>query len=115
MEKIKCSHTGKTKFKSPGEAKTTMLNLKSISRIYSFSGKRVNRRSKKVKQCRYYYCVHCNGYHLTSDKAPLKKNKRQKLYLKRVNTTKDFFKTQNEGNEWKKDSLPFPILNNKNI
>lgn len=114
MESNKCVFTGKSKFKSPGEAKNTMLSIKSAVRHYIVTGKRMNRRMGKAKQCRYYFCIHCKSYHLTSDKSPLKQKKRQKLYKERLEYTKNFIKSKQDGEEWKKDSLPFPEIKIKN-
>ena len=108
MAKEKCKVTGKSRFPTPGDAKAAMNSLKSGIRYYDTTGKRINRRAGKVKQCRYYYCCHCNGYHMTSAEAPLGQKKREKEFKERIELTKALVKDQHEVEEWKKDSLPFP-------
>jgi hypothetical protein len=108
MVREKCKATGKSRFPTPGDAKEAMAALKSNVRYYSVTGKRVNRKAGKVKQCRYYYCCHCNGYHMTSNDTPLGQKKREKIFKQRIESTKTLVKNKQEAEEWRKDSLPFP-------
>lgn len=115
MEKVKCKHTRKTRYATPGDAKIALDSLRGTTRHYSYiTGKRINRRMGKVKQCRYYHCVHCNGYHLTSAEAPVKQKKRDKEFSRRIQNTADFVLNKDEADEWKKDSLPFPEIKTNN-
>lgn len=115
MESKKCKLTSKTRYPTPGEAKQALNRLRATVRHYDhITGKRVNRRSGKVQQCRFYHCVHCNGYHMTSHSAPLKQKKRELLFVKRIKQTSNLVLDEEQSKEWKKDSLPFPNLNNNN-
>ena len=115
MEKVKCKQTRKTRYATPGEAKVALDNLRATKRHYNyFTGKRVNRRMGKVKQCRYYYCTHCNGYHMTSAEAPIKQKTREKQFSRRLQDTANLVLNQNEADDWKKDSLPFPETKTNN-
>jgi hypothetical protein len=115
MEKVKCKQTRKTRYATPGEAKVALDNLRATKRHYNyFTGKRVNRRMGKVKQCRYYHCTHCNGYHMTSAEAPIKQKTREKQFSRRLQDTANLVLNQNEADDWKKDSLPFPETKTNN-
>ena len=114
MVREKCKATGKSRFPTPGDAKEAMNSLKTAIRYYDTTGKRINRRAGKVKQCRYYYCCHCNGYHMTSNDAPLGQKKREKIFKERVESTKTLVKNKQEAEEWRKDSLPFPETKTNN-
>lgn len=118
MAREKCKVTGKSRFPTPGEAKEAMNSLRSTKRYYDTTGKRINRGAGKVKQCRFYYCCHCNGYHMTSHSAPLNQKKRERMHKDRVESTKTLVKDKDEAAEWMKDSLPFPetkINNNEMV
>lgn len=110
-ERTKCSATGKTRFLTMGDAKAAITSFKSMPRFYQ-DGKRVNRRMGKVRQSRYYWCVYCNSYHLTS-----RHKKTLDGYKKEVKPILDkrnaFVVDAQTAIDWKKDSLPFPDIKKK--
>ncbi len=62
----KCVATGKAVFASLLEARIVMFNLKwRFKRNRDESGKRIKHRQGRPVQRRAYYCIHCEGYHLT--------------------------------------------------
>lgn len=61
-----------------------------------------------------YYCVHCKGYHLTSQERPLFQKKREKIFKQRIKDTNDLVKNPEQAAAWKADSLPFPNENQTN-
>ncbi len=102
----KCRATGKVRFPDPGGAKEAIIRIKSTNRFYDhIQNKRVNRRAGKPDQCRFYYCKHCHGWHLTSSEQGTSFRKYKK---ERKTNTKDFLLTAEQAAEWRKDSLPFP-------
>jgi len=62
-KRLKCEATGKTRFATPGEAKSIMIRYKSHNRAKNKNKKAAGKSSLK----RYYIYKHCKGYHLTSD------------------------------------------------
>jgi hypothetical protein len=105
----KCKASGKTRFSSPGDAKQAILKIKAKKNAYdSTTRKRLKRRGGKPDQCRYYHCVHCNGFHLTSNQAPITQNEIQKKFKERVRSTKGLVLSKEEAADWKADGLPFP-------
>lgn len=105
----KCKASGKTRYASPGEAKKAMLKIKAKKNAYeSTTRKRLKRRGGKPDQCRYYHCVHCNGFHLTSSPAGITQNEIQNKFKERVRSTKGLVLSKLEAADWKADSLPFP-------
>lgn len=114
-KKPKCSATGKTRYDTPGEAKEAMLRLKGTTRIYDYNtGKRFNRRSGKIAQCRYYRCQHCIGYHLTKQEARMSSRERNKMIKQKIRDTEGLVKNPDEAEKWKADGLPFPEDNKTN-
>lgn len=102
----KCRATGKSRFPDPGSAKEAISRIKNTQRFYDhIQGKRVNRRAGKKAQCRYYYCKHCHGWHLTSKE---KSTSLRKFKEERKIQLKDVVITTEQAAEWKKDSIPFP-------
>jgi len=103
----KCEATGKSRFSTPGEAKEAMLRIKSYSRNKNQRGKRIQRKGKPGLK-RFYHCSHCNGFHFTSMEtypSHVSKSKNLKQKLKHF---KGLIKSEEEGLDWKADSLPFP-------
>lgn len=108
----KCRATGKHRYPDPGSAKEAITRIKSTGRFYDhIQNKRINRRAGKASQCRYYYCKHCCGWHLTSKE---KSTSLRKIKEERKLVTKEVLLTKEQAAEWKKDSAPFPELNNDN-
>lgn len=105
----KCFSTGKTRYATPGDAKEAMLKIKSIgaNRFYQ-NGKRINRRAGKPAQARFYRCVHCSGFHLTSHKGKLVQKTINKIFEQRVKDTQGLVVDPSEVDNWKANSLPFP-------
>lgn len=85
-----------------------MLSFKARTNITNMHGKRVKRRIGKAEQIRAYYCQHCKGYHLTSMKDYASVPSHRKFLKERSKGRQDFLKTQEEIDDWKSDSLPFP-------
>ena len=109
MAKSKCQATGKTRYPKAVEAKNALIGLKTMGRHYDYIlGKRVNRRVQKVEQCRYYFCHHCFGYHLTKREEVLTKHKINELQKERFKETDEVFFNEEQAAKWKADSLPFP-------
>lgn len=107
----KCDATNKTRFATPGAAKTAIIKIKAKTGSYeSVSKKRIKRRKGKPEQCRYYMCKHCKGYHLTRREAAPKKVKILKEAKERTKSTKGLVIEQYEAAAWKADSLPFPEI-----
>ena len=105
----KCSATGKTRYYNQGEAREAMLRIKAKSGMYdNITKKRMKRRQGKPAQCRYYYCKHCKGYHLTSIAAPVEQKTIEKSFQMRVKNTNGLVLSKHEAEAWKTDSLPFP-------
>lgn len=116
MEKVKvrCQITKKVRYDTIGEAQKILLNLKTTTRFYTNLGKRVNRRAKKANQVRIYKCPDCAGYHMTSSETKI--TKKTKLATKEFNKKRlhSVVLNQEQAEDWKKDSLPFPINEIKN-
>lgn len=111
----KCSASNKTRYEDKGEAKDALVRLKATGRRYDFiTGKRVNRRKGKVAQSRVYWCPLCRGYHLTSNNAPLGQHRLATNISENRKRSADVVKDKQEAADWKKDSLPFPNLENQN-
>ena len=113
-KKVKCPATGKTRFATPGHAKAAIQKIKFTSshrRVNYVAQKRINRNAGKPDQCRYYYCNHCCGYHLTSS---VKKSYKKFIKDTSSKNYQNLVITPEKAEEWKKDSLPFPTdkLNN---
>ena len=105
----KCSASGKTRFSTPGDAKEALQRIKSKQSLYDpTTKKRIKRRNGKAAQCRYYYCKHCRGFHLTSSGAAVKQKTIEKNFMQRIRNTEGLVLSETEAAEWKKDSLPFP-------
>jgi len=104
----KCKATGKMRYPDPGAAKEAITRIKSTGRFYDhIQGKRVNRRAGKPGQCRYYYCKHCHGWHMTSKEQS---KSLRKLKEERKIQIKDVLLNKEEAAEWKKNSIPFPDI-----
>lgn len=111
MEHKKCSVAGKIRFATPGDAKESLEKLKGTGRFFNWlSNKRVNRRQKKISQCRYYYCKDCNGFHLTSSVTPYTKGSLKDIKTDWKKKSKGLIVRPNEVEDWKADSLPFPKI-----
>lgn len=105
----KCFATGKTRYPTPGDAKTAMNKLKAKLSVYDpLLKKRVKRRIGKPQLCRFYYCSHCKGWHLTSKEAKLTNKSIEKKFLDLVGKQSNLIRTQDQAGDWKADSLPFP-------
>lgn len=104
----KCFATGKKRFYGSKEAKEALLKIKGISIYNHITKKRVKKGMGKPKQCRYYYCIHCKGYHLTSQEVNKTKQTILEEKKKWIKTTKGLIISPEEAQEWKQDSLPFP-------
>jgi hypothetical protein len=112
----KCIATGKTRFTDPGQAKTAIQKLKAKKTAYnSITLKRIKRRNGKIEQCRYYYCSHCKGWHLTSNDAKLNTKGIEKRFYDRISKQANLILTQDQAGDWKADSLPFPESIKTNI
>lgn len=97
MKRNKCNATGKTMFKTRGEAKIAMDYIKGMN---STTG---NNYTGKSSQKRAYFCEHCMSYHLTSTEAYKTKGFLEKdEFILRRKFFKDFDITN-----WKNDSIPF--------
>lgn len=111
MKNNKCNSTGKTMYKSRGDAKIAMNFIKKIN------SSTTNNHIGKSSQKRAYFCEHCASYHLTSTEAYKTKGflEKDEFVLRRK-----FFKEFDIEN-WKTDSIPFedghtpPPKNQKNI
>jgi hypothetical protein len=107
----KCSATGKTRYYDQSVAKEAMLRIKAKQGIYNgTTKKRYKHRQGKPDQCRYYYCKHCKGYHLTSSNAHVTQTTIEKKFQLRVKKTNGLIISSDEAQNWKADSLPFPEL-----
>ena len=112
----KCSATGKTRYYNQGEAKEAILRIKGKSGMYdNKTKKRLKRRQGKPAQCRFYYCNHCRGYHLTSAAAHVKQKTIQKSFQLRVKNTTGLVRSEHEAETWKADGLPFPEIHNPSL
>lgn len=106
----KCVATGKTRFATPGEAKSALQKIKARKASYnSIIQKRVKRRSGKPAQCRHYHCPHCKGFHLTSSEAALTNKGIEKRFFDNIKShPSTLILTAEQAKDWKADSLPFP-------
>ena len=107
---------GKTRYPTPGDALRAITQLKTQIRHYDITGKRYNRRRGKVEQCRYYSCRACHGYHLTKWES-YSSERYSKKYLDGKKLSEGLVVGSSEKivEDWKKDSLPFPNLIDKQI
>lgn len=96
----KCNTTGKTIFLTKGDAKTSMLNIKSHNQHRGSYN-----RKRKAEMKRVYYCQSCKGYHLTSFEV-YNSRKANKTINHKMEKMKFFDGFDVE--KWKSDSLPFP-------
>lgn len=121
MEQIvnlsKCTATGKTRYPTPGDAKTAMQKLKAKKTTYnSITKKRMKRRAGKPDQCRYYRCPHCKGFHLTSSEAALTNKSIEKRFYDKIKSQPDtLILTAKQAENWKANSLPFPEQQNPTL
>lgn len=76
----KCRATGKVIFASAQDARIAMFNLKwGFKKHKDLFGKRIKHRQGRPDQRRAYYCVHCDGYHLTKWKTRAFRHYRKKM------------------------------------
>jgi hypothetical protein len=105
----KCTATGKTRYPTSGDAKTAIQKLKAKKTAYNnVTQKRVKRRTGKIEQCRFYYCPHCKGWHLTSKEAKLTNKGIEKRFYDRISKKPNLILTKDQADDWKADGLPFP-------
>lgn len=111
----KCIATGKTRYPTSGDAKNAMQKIKAKKTAYnSVTLKRIKRRNGKASQCRFYRCPLCKGYHLTSsDKALNTKSIEKRFYDKIKSHSDRLILTQQQAENWKASSLPFPEQQNQ--
>lgn len=102
MKKNKCSATGKTIFITKEKADQALISLKSASTYNNILFKNNKKCKNKVEQKRAYFCLHCKGYHLTSQ---TKQDYKPKPTDKEINKLK--FLRSFDIEKWKQDSLPF--------
>lgn len=111
----KCKATGKTRYPTSGDAKEAMQRLKAKKTAYnSVTLKRIKRRNGKAEQCRTYWCPMCKGHHLTSNEAALNSKSISKRFFDRIKSHPELILTEEQAENWKADSLPFPEQQNPN-
>lgn len=112
MEKNKCFFTNKRRYSTLGEAKNILINIKnSVRRYNEITKKRINKRCGKRSENRVYFCEQCKGYHITSSQIASVTSEKIKNKISNIKYHSTLFYTINEGIEWKKDSLPFKLIN----
>lgn len=112
----KCMATGKTRYPTGGDAKNAMQKIKAKKTVYnSITLKRIKRRNGKASQCRFYYCSHCKGYHLTSSEAALTTKGIEKRFYDKIKSHPVLILTEDQAKDWKADGLPFPEQQNPTL
>jgi hypothetical protein len=107
MSTSKCPGTGKTIYKTSGEAKEVMLRIQGSSK-FNKHGRRVHHRQGKFTARRFYHCPICRGFHLTSQPVRLTPKVITKQYKQRIRDTSHLVVPWEERDKWKTGSLPFP-------